>query len=55
MGYHQAKGIYPKQHQEQEESLKENPQIGTLRSMTLLIVDLAKVRDPGYQALVCMT
>lgn len=40
----QAKGIFPKQHKEQEENSKQNPQIGTLRTMTQLIIDLVQVR-----------
>lgn len=40
----QAKGIFPKQHKEQEENVKQNPQVGTLRTMTQLIIDLVQVR-----------
>ncbi|KAJ9097350.1 hypothetical protein QFC19_006818 [Naganishia cerealis] len=38
----EAKGIFPKQHKEQEETLKQNPQIGTLRTMTQLVKDLTE-------------
>ncbi|KAJ9125324.1 hypothetical protein QFC22_000281 [Naganishia vaughanmartiniae] len=38
----EAKGIFPKQHKEQEEHLKQNPQIGVLRTMTQLVKDLSE-------------